>query len=51
MSSVIPVTSTGFTPTFVTSCEATPAQTIDVPATARYAMPVFIGEYPSTCCM
>src|SRR5215216_2624421 len=21
------------------------------PATARYATPVFIGEYPSTCCM
>ena len=24
---------------------------IDVPATARYATPVFIAEYPSTCCM
>jgi hypothetical protein len=22
-----------------------------VPATARYAMPVRMGEYPSTCCM
>jgi hypothetical protein len=30
----IPVTSTGLTPTRVTSCWATMAQTIDVPATA-----------------
>ena len=31
----IPVTSTGFTPTRVTSCAATADQTIAVPATAR----------------
>jgi len=35
---------TGFTPTLVTSCDATVAQTIDVPATARYATPVFMAE-------
>src|SRR6185312_6146267 len=40
----IPVTSTGLTPTRVTSCCATMAQTIDVPATAMYAIPVFRGE-------
>ena len=48
---IIPTTSTGFTPTRVTSCAATADQTIAVPATARYARPVFIAEYPSTCCM
>src|SRR6266545_2728900 len=48
---VIPIASTGFTPTRVTSCAASPDQKIAVPATARYATPVFIAEYPSTCCM
>ena len=48
---VIPETSTGLTPTRVTSICATIAQMIDVPATARYAIPVFIAENPSTCCM
>ncbi len=47
----IPATSTGFTPTRFTSCAATPDQRIAVPATARYPMPVRMGEYPSTCCM
>jgi hypothetical protein len=51
VSRLIPVTSTGLTPTRVTSCCATIAQMIDVPATAMYATPVFSGEYPSTCCM
>ena len=51
MRRLIPVTSTGLTPTRVTSCWATIAQTIEVPATAMYAIPVFIAEYPSTCCM
>ena len=48
---LIPVTSTGLTPTRVTSCWATIDQTITLPATAMYATPVFIAEYPSTCCM
>ena len=47
----MPVTSTVLTPIFVTSCDATAAQTIDVPATARYAMPVLSAEKCSTCCM
>ena len=34
------------TPTRVTSCAATVDQTIAVPATARYATPVCIGEKP-----
>src|SRR6185295_11055564 len=48
---LIPDTRTGLTPTRVTSCCATIAQTIDEPATAMYAMPVSIAEYPSTYCM
>jgi hypothetical protein len=44
VSRLIPVTSTGLTPILVTSCEATVAHTIDVPATARYANPVFRAE-------
>ena len=32
-------------------CWATIDQTITLPATAMYAKPVFIAEYPSTCCM
>src|SRR5207248_2946691 len=41
---IIPVTSTGFTPMRFTSCAATADQRIALPATARYATPVFIGE-------
>src|SRR3954447_6474645 len=48
---VMPVTRTGLTPTRVTSWAATADHRIAVPATARYAKPVFSGEYPSTCCM
>ena len=44
MSSAIPLASSGLTPTLLTSCAATFAQKIDVPATARYATPVFIAE-------
>ena len=47
----IPITSTGLTPSRVTSCAATIEVRIAVPATARYPTPVFSGEYPSTCCM
>ena len=47
----IPPAISGRTPTLFTSSAATFAQMIDVPATARYATPVFIAEYPSTCCM
>src|SRR6185503_6777227 len=41
---LMPVTSTGLTPTRVTSICATIAQTIEVPATAMYATPVLSGE-------
>jgi hypothetical protein len=51
VSIVMPATRTGLTPTRVTSVDATADQMIAVPATARYATPVFIGEYASTCCM
>ncbi len=47
----MPPAISGRTPTLFTSAAATFAQMIDVPATARYATPVFIAEYPSTCCM
>ena len=40
----MPVTSTGLTPTRVTSWAASADQKIAVPATARYATPVRIGE-------
>ena len=44
VSRLIPVTSTGLTPTRVTSCCATIDQTITPPATAMYATPVLSGE-------
>jgi hypothetical protein len=44
VSATIPVTRTGFTPMRFTSCAATPDQRIALPATARYATPVFMGE-------
>src|SRR6266699_1725752 len=44
VSATIPLTSTGFTPMRVTSCAATADQRIALPATARYATPVFMGE-------
>jgi len=44
VSRLIPVTRTDLTPTFVTSCEASVAQKIEVPATARYAKPDFRAE-------
>src|SRR3954454_3824929 len=44
VSDVIPITSTGFTPILFTSWAATAEVTIAVPATARYATPVLIGE-------
>src|SRR4051812_36217591 len=40
----MPVTSTGLTPTRVTSCAATAEHGIAVPATARYATPARSGE-------
>ena len=40
----MPLAISGLTPTLFTSAAATLAQTIDVPATARYATPVFIAE-------
>ena len=40
----IPAVISSRTPTRVTSAAATFAQMIDVPATARYATPVFIAE-------
>ena len=40
----IPATSTGLIPTRFTSCAATFAQMIAVPAHARYATPVSIAE-------
>ena len=40
----MPPAISGRTPTRVTSAAATFAQMIDVPATARYATPVFIAE-------
>ena len=43
-SSAIPAVISGRTPTRFTSAAATFAQMIDVPATARYATPVFIAE-------
>ena len=38
------ISAPGLTPTFVTSCDASVAQKIDVPATARYATPVSSAE-------
>ncbi len=46
-----PIAITGFTPTRVTSACAMPAAGMVVPAVARKASPVLIGEKPSTCCM
>ena len=40
----MPPAISGRTPTRFTSAAATLAQMIDVPATARYATPVFIAE-------
>ena len=44
VSATIPVTITGLTPMRVTSCAATADVKIAVPATARYATPLFIAE-------
>src|SRR3954454_2332874 len=44
VSDVIPITSTGFTPILFTSWAASAEVKIAVPATARYATPVLIGE-------